>query len=58
MPTRNDNVSRDVILLNTKRWPMSSADETACDIIVQMAYLAREWSSITDVNSPILVVSK
>ncbi|KAL5968120.1 Receptor-type tyrosine-protein phosphatase epsilon [Taenia solium] len=57
MPNRNDNVSRDVILLNTKKWPMSSADETACDIIVQMAYLAREWNSITDVNSPILVVS-
>ncbi|KAL5108212.1 Receptor-type tyrosine-protein phosphatase mu [Taenia crassiceps] len=57
MPTRNDNVSRDVILLNTKKWPMSSADETACDIIVQMAYLAREWNSITDANSPILVVS-
>ncbi|EUB64053.1 Receptor-type tyrosine-protein phosphatase epsilon [Echinococcus granulosus] len=57
MPNRNDNVSRDVILLNTKQWPMSSTDETACDIIVQMAYLAWEWNSITDANSPILVVS-
>ncbi|CDS37616.1 receptor type tyrosine protein phosphatase [Echinococcus multilocularis] len=57
MPNRNDNVSRDVILLNTKQWPMSSTDETACDIIVQMAYLAWEWNSLTDANSPILVVS-
>ena len=58
MPNRNDNVNRDVILLNTNKWPMSAVDETDCDVVVQMAYLANEWNSLTDASNPILVVSK
>nr|CDS30382.1 receptor type tyrosine protein phosphatase [Hymenolepis microstoma] len=57
MPNRNDNIRRDVMLLTTKKWPDSDAPATSCDIIVQMAYLAREWNSMTDTSSPILVVS-
>ncbi|VDL61266.1 unnamed protein product [Hymenolepis diminuta] len=57
MPNRNDNVCRDVTLLTTKKWPDSDTPATSCDIIVQMAYLAREWNFVTDTSSPILVVS-
>uniref|UniRef100_A0A0R3T4T8 Tyrosine-protein phosphatase domain-containing protein n=1 Tax=Rodentolepis nana TaxID=102285 RepID=A0A0R3T4T8_RODNA len=58
MPNRNDNICRDVMLLTTRKWPDSDIPVTSCDIIVQMAYLAREWNSMTDTSSPILVVSQ
>ena len=58
MPNRNDNVTKEVILLNTSKWPASAADETDCDVVVQMAYLASEWNSLTDATNPILVVSR
>ncbi|KAM3177608.1 hypothetical protein ACTXT7_004225 [Hymenolepis weldensis] len=57
MSNRNDNVCRDVTLLTTEKWPDSDTPATSCDIIVQMAYLAREWNSMTDTSNPILVVS-
>lgn len=58
IPNRNDNFCRDVIVLSTKKWPRPDAQGKSCDIIVQMAYLAREWNFMTDASSPILVVSK
>uniref|UniRef100_A0A5K3EFV1 protein-tyrosine-phosphatase n=1 Tax=Mesocestoides corti TaxID=53468 RepID=A0A5K3EFV1_MESCO len=57
MPNRAENINRDVLIVNTSKWPTSAMDESSCDTVVQMAYLARKWNVMTDETNPILVVS-